>query len=206
MGKDNKQDINVTYNYDLQDKYEIENIQNRHLYLNSDINEDAIDSIVYMLMQYNREDKGKDIKDRKPIMLYINSPGGNVVEGYGLIDAIITSITPVYTVNLAMCASMAFLIFIAGNKRYSMPHSEFLMHDGQNAGWDSTAKLKDRMDFEIGQIEKMTKEYIISHTKIDKELYNKQYRVEWYFLPDEGKELGVVDYIIGKDCTIDEII
>ena len=31
-------------------------------------------------------------------------------------------------------------------------------------------------------------------------------RKEWYFLPQEGKSIGVVDSIIGEDCELDEII
>lgn len=198
--------IKEIINYCLDDKDEIIDRENRHLYLNDTVDESVIDSLVYMILRFNREDKGKEIKDRKPIILYINSPGGNVSDGYGLIDAILTSKTPVYTVNQAMCASMGFLIYIAGQKRYCMPHAEFLMHDGSSFGLDSTAKLKDRIDFETGQLEQMTKHYIISHTKIDEATYDIKYRVEWYFLPKEAKEIGVIDYIVGEDCDIDEII
>lgn len=198
--------VKEVINYAFEDKDEIFDRENRHLYLNCAIDESIIDSLVYMILRFNIEDKGKNIIDRKPIILYINSPGGNVTDGYGLIDAIITSKTPVYTVNQAICASMGFLIYIAGTKRYCMPHAEFLMHDGSSFGWDSTAKMKDRMDFETGQLEKMTRDYIISHTKINEELYNIKYRVEWYFLPSESKELGVTDYIVGEDCDIDDII
>ena len=105
-----------------------------------------------------------------------------------------------------MCASMGFLIFLAGHKRYSLQRSEFLMHDGSTYGWDSTAKMKDRMDFETGQVEKMTKEYIMSRTNIDSDLYDAKYRVEWYFLPEEAKCHGVVDYIIGVGWSKKEIL
>ena len=124
----------------------------------------------------------------------------------GLIDTIITSKTPVYTVNQALCASMSFLIYIAGTKRFSMPHAEFLMHDGGASVVNSTAKARDYLDFETNQIEVMTKDFVIEHTKIDVQLYDEKYRCEWWFLPKEGKTLGVVDCIIGEDCDIDEII
>ena len=87
-----------------------------------------------------------------------------------------------------------------------MSRSEFLMHDGSTAGWDSIAKMKDRMDFETNQLEKMTKDYIMSRTNISSNLYDEKYRVEWYMLPPEAKRHGIVDYIVGKDCTINEII
>jgi ATP-dependent Clp protease, protease subunit len=196
----------IVYNYCYEDNFTEEDICNRRLYLNSEVDGTAVDNIAYHIMRYNRLDKGIPKEERKPIVLYINSPGGSVSDGYGVIDAMLTSETPVYTVNMAMCASMAFLIFIAGAKRYSFKHSEFLMHDGSTMGFDSTAKMKDRMEFETIQLEKMTKNYILSRTKISEEIYNKKYRCEWYFLADEGKEIGTVDFIIGEDCSIDDIL
>ena len=199
-------DMQRMVNLSIDDTFCIDDLDNRRLYINYEIDEMVIESIVYQIMRFNRQDLGKPIEDRLPIKLYINSPGGNVVDGYGLIDAIITSKTPVYTINQAMCASMGFLIFIAGQKRFTMPHAEFLMHDGSTMGWDSTAKMKDRMDFELNEVEAMTREYIIEHTKITEKLYKEKYRCEWYFLPKKAKELGVADCIIGEDCDIDEII
>lgn len=199
-------EIKKTMNISYPDVYEMEDLEERRLYINSGIDETIIDSMVYHILRYNREDKGLKPEERKPIYLYINSPGGSVCDGYGLIDVIQSSITPVYTINQALCASMGFLIFLAGHKRYSMLRSEFLMHDGSTAGWDSTAKMKDRMDFETKQLEQMTKEYIMSRTAIDNDLYDAKYRVEWYMLPNEAKQHGIVDYIVGVDCTIDEIL
>lgn len=199
-------EIKEVYNYGWTDKFNIEDIEERRLYINDIIDSEVVDNIVYHIMRYNREDKGIDVNDRKPIILYLNSNGGSVPDGYTVIDAIMNSITPVYTVNQGYCYSMGFLIFLAGHKRYSMPSATFLMHDGSTAGWDSTAKMKDRMDFETKQVEEYTKNYIMSRTAIDEKLYEEKYRVEWYFYPTEAKNNGVVDYIIGTDCTIDEII
>lgn len=201
-----KDKIEQVYNYCYEDKFQQEDLEDRRLYLNGEIDENAIDNIVYHIMRYNRIDKGVPVEDRKPIILYINSPGGSVVDGYGVIDTILLSETPVYTVNVALCASMGFLIYLAGARRYSMPHSEFLMHDGSTMGYDSMAKMKDRMEFETVQLEKMTKEYIMSRTEINEKLYDEKYRVEWYFLPTEGKSIGAIDYIVGKDCSINDIL
>ena len=193
-------------NLDITDLNYMEDRKGRRLFLNQDIDASVIDQFVYEILRYNREDKGKPIEERTPIKLYISSMGGSVIDGFGLIDAIITSKTPIYTINQAICASMGFLIFIAGHKRYTMPHAEFLMHDGSNMAYGSTAKMKDCMDFELGEIAAMTKEYIINHTKISDKTYKEKYRIEWYFLPETAKEYGVADFIVGKDCDIDEII
>lgn len=202
MEKDIKRVLNLCY----EDGFQEEDIKNRHLYLNGDIDASIIESIVYHITRYNQIDKDIPVKERKRIKLYINSAGGYVTDGFSLIDAAMTSATPVDTINLGLCASMGYLVFLAGNKRYTMPHAEFLMHDGSTMGFDSTAKVKDRIDFETGQLANMIKEYVLSRTGITKEKYDEKYRMEWYFLADEAKELGVVDYIVGKDCTMDEIL
>lgn len=188
------------------DQYNIEDLEERRLYINDIIDSSVVDEIVYHILRYNRLDKDISVEKRKPILLYVNTNGGSVPDGYALIDVIITSKTPVYTINQGYCYSMGFLIFIAGKRRYAMPNSTFLMHDGSSFAWDSTAKMKDRVDFEAGQVEVHTKNYIMTQTKINEKLYDEKYRVEWYFYPEEAKSVGVCDYIVGKDCTIDEII
>ena len=188
------------------DEIELEEIKERRLYINSTIDEDVISGVAFYILKYNREDKGKKKEDRKPIILYINSAGGSVVDGYGLIDIILESNTPVYTVNQALCASMGFLIFLAGEKRYSLPRSEFLMHDGQSFTMDSTSKAIDRMKFEAECVEPMTKKYIMSRTSISSDFYDDKYRVEWYMLPDEARSHNIVTHIVGEDCNIDEIL
>ena len=70
---------------------------------------------------------------------------------------------------------------------------------------DNIAKAKDRIEFEAVQLCKATKEHVINHTRISEDLYDLKYRVEWYFLSPEAKDLGVVDYIISEDCTLDDI-
>lgn len=195
----------ITYYYS--DLFNLEDVKNRHLYLNFDVDESIIDAIVYHIFRYNAIDKGIPAEERIPIMLYINCYGGDVSDGYGLIDAIRLSETPVYTVNLAMAGSMGFMIFIAGHKRYAMPHSRFLLHEGyMGGGIDSATKVLERIEFEMGEIEEETKRYILNRTKISEKLYEQKKRCEWYFLPDKGKEIGAVDYIIGQDCAIGDIL
>jgi ATP-dependent Clp protease protease subunit len=206
MSKENYSEIKTLINMSLFDKIELDELTERRLYINSPIDESIIDSIVFNILKFNREDRDIPSEKRKPVLLYINTPGGSVVDGFGLIDVILCSETPIYTINQALCASMGFLIFLAGEKRYSMPRAEFLMHDGSGFAADSTAKMKDRIEFETNQLEKMVREFIIGRTNISEDLYEQKYRVEWYMLPKEAQEYGIVTDIVGQDCTINDII
>lgn len=181
------------------------NLQSRKLYLTEDIDECIIDNVVKHILQYNAEDKGKPIEERKPILLYCSSNGGSVDPGFELVDVILQSKTPVYTINLGYQYSMAFLIGLAGHKRFASINAKFLMHDGANFIMNSGAKAQDQMEFNK-RIEDRVKEYVLTRTKITSETYDAQMRKEWYMFANEAKELGVTDFIIGEDCTLDDIL
>jgi ATP-dependent Clp protease protease subunit len=150
-------------------------------------------------------DKGIKIEDRKPILLYVTSNGGSLVDGFELIDVMLLSKTPIYTINLGYQYSMGFLIGLAGSKRYGTKNATYLLHDGQNMVWNSSSKVMDQMKFQEKQEAKI-KDYVLSRSKLTSEEYDEKYRVEWYLFNPEAKEKGFCDYIIGEDCDIDEIL
>lgn len=193
-------DSDSLYNY-----FFIEDYKQRKLFLNDQISQDSVGDIVRHIMQFNKEDKGKDVESRVPITLYLSSVGGDVDAGFELIDVMLNSKTPVYTVNLGFQYSMGFLIGLAGSKRYGTENAKYLMHDGTTMLYSSGSKVRDQMEFQR-KIEERIKRYIISRSKLTEEEYNDKLRVEWYVFADEAKEKGFVDYIIGKDCDLDEII
>jgi len=189
----------------LTDIFMVKDLRQRKLFLNADINQWNVEDTVKHILQFNKEDKGKPVEERQPIILYVTSNGGSVDAGFEVIDAICASKTPVYTINLGFQYSMGFLIGIAGHKRFAMKNARFLMHDGSSFAWDSSAKLQDQMEFQR-RAEQRIKGYILTHSKVTEKEYEDKYRVEWYMFADEAKEKGFVDYIIGEDCDIDEII
>lgn len=189
----------------VEELFSLRNLQQRKLYLSDDIDEYVIDSIVRHILQYNAEDKGKAIEERKPILLYVSSNGGSVDAGFEVIDVIRASKTPVYTINLGYNYSMALLIGIAGHKRFASKTAKFLMHDGTNFIINSGAKAQDQMEFNK-KVEERIKSYVLERTNISSELYDQRQRVEWYMFADEAKERGVIDYIIGEDCSLDDIV
>ncbi len=189
----------------LSDLFWYKDLQLRKFYLNYGVDQDGIHEIARHILQYNAEDRGIDPAERKPILLYIASNGGEVDSGFELIDIIENSKTPVYTVNLAYEYSMGFLIGLCGHKRFAMPNARFLMHDGTSIVWDSGTKAQDKMEFNKLQ-ERRIREYVISHSNITEEEYDSKLRVEWYMFANEAKEKGFTDYIIGVDCELDDII
>lgn len=181
-------------------------LEQRIIIFNTGVTTDILEDVILHILKWNKEDKNILPEKRKPIWIYIQSPGGSVISGFNLIDVIEASETPVHTLCFSQCASMGFHIFIAGHKRYAFPNSIFMMHDGEISLTNSTSKAKDTMKF-FDSLEARTKSYVIKHTNIDEAFYQEIYDKEYYmYANEEGKEFGCVDYVIGQDITLSEII
>lgn len=189
----------------VDDVFYLQDLKQRKLFLTDEISQYTVGDIVKHILQFNHEDRGCPAEDRKPILLYIASNGGEVDPGFELIDAIMCSKTPVYTINLGYQYSMGFLIGLAGHKRYAFSHSKYLMHDGSNFVFNSGAKAQDQMEFNR-KVEERVKQYILLRSKLTSEEYDSKLRVEWYLFGNEAKEKGFVDYIVGVDCDIDDVV
>jgi len=183
----------------------LKDLKQRKLFLNMEIDQFTIADVAKHILQYNREDAGIAPSERKPILLYVVSNGGEVDSGFELIDVIQSSKTPVYTINLGYQYSMGFLIGLAGHKRFATRNAKYLMHDGSNFVYNSGAKAQDQMEFNR-KVEERVKQYILSRSNLTSDEYDGKLRVEWYLFADEAKEKGFVDYIIGVDCDIDTVI
>lgn len=189
----------------IEEAFYLKDLHQRKLFINGEIDQFSVAEVSKHIMQFNKEDKDIAPEDRKPILLYVTSNGGDVDSGFGLIDVILNSKTPVFTINLAFQYSMGFLIGLAGHKRYAAKYSKFLMHDGYSFSAGTSTKVQDEMAFRKKE-EARIKEYVISRSNITSKEYDKKLRVEWYLFADEAKERGFTDYIIGEDCDLDEII
>lgn len=189
----------------LDELFYLQDLKQRKLRVDGEIDMLMISDVIRHILQFNADDKNVAPEARKPIILYVSSNGGEVDAGFALIDVILASKTPVYTVNLGFQYSMGFLIGLAGYKRYATPNAKVLMHDGSQFIYDSGAKVQDRVEFQK-KVEERVKNYILSRSKLTEEEYNSKLRVEWYLFADEAKEKGFTDYIIGADCDIDAII
>lgn len=189
----------------LDEIFFLKDLQQRKLFLSVDIEDVTIRHVVKHIMQFNAEDRGIAIKDRKPILLYISSRGGDIDAGFELVDVIQNSKTPVYTVNLGYQYSMGFLIGLAGHKRFATTNAKYLMHDGTQFIYNSGMKAQDQMDFQR-YTEERIKSYVVARSKISPEEYDSKLRYEWYLYADEAKEKGFTDMIIGVDCDIDMIV
>ena len=81
-----------------------------------------------------------DTMGKKRILVYINSPGGVVTDGYSIYSAILKSKTPVDTYAQGAAASIAGVIFQAGRKRVMTDYAWLMYHNP--FGGDNSDMLK----------------------------------------------------------------
>lgn len=179
------------------------NHQNRILWIGEEIDEDSLE-YAKMIMQWNFEDKINNIpkEDRKKIILIFFSPGGDLTVNNCLVDTISLSETPIVGVNAGMAASSGCFIYLACHTRYTFPTAEFLLHKGFGTFSGGYNELMAALMNYRRQIEELG-DFILSHTKIPKELFEQNFESDWYLSASEAIEFGVADKIIR---SLDEII
>lgn len=135
------------------------------------------------------------VVDPEPITIFIHSYGGDLSQAQFLCDLIEASHIPIITVATGAAMSAGLLIFLSGKKRYAFKHSQLLIHQGSAAFSGTADEIKAAQETYERKLEKMEK-YILSHTTIDKKLFDKKKLKDWYVTGDELITLGIADKLV----------
>lgn len=143
-----------------------------------------------------------DSVEVKDITLYINSPGGSVLCGLGIIDLMNYINSDVATVNIGMCASMGSVLLSSGTKgkRSSLVYSKVMTHQVSHGNQGVIE------DTRISQLEAEKYNYILFKIlakncgKTFEEMLESSRRDKW-FNSKEALDFGLIDEIIGLDKT-----
>jgi ATP-dependent Clp protease protease subunit len=162
------------------------------------IDEDNSNDIIYAILEINYSDKLKKPEQREPIKLIINSIGGDMYSGFGIIDCISNSTTPIHTICYGSAFSMALPILIIGHYRMMSNRSTLMYHEG---GFDlGHMKLTGHTHEinELNRIEKICDDLMLEKTKLTLKQFKtiKKQQKEWYITPTEALKYGIVDEII----------
>lgn len=178
---------------------------NRILIINQDINDCLVEDCMLHILSWNREDKDIPKELRKPIKIYFNSQGGDVMISAAMISLIEESVTPIWGINIGLAASAAYQIYLSCHKRISLKNGIFLQHDGSVSVSTSGNKARNVMDF-FNSLDDLFKKHVLGRTKMDENFYDKMYDQEFWFMAEQGKELGVVDAVVGVDVPLTDIL
>lgn len=167
----------------------------RQVYI-GEITEETGDAIDSAIRFWNYVDDQHDVpkEERKPIKIYINSPGGSLTGTFTCINAIEMSKTPVYTIATGTAYSGGFFIFIAGHKRFAYPLSSFLYHEGSVGSGGTAGQFANFATFYKKQLSQL-KDVVLKYTKISEEKYKEIQKDDFWMTAEEAIELGVADEI-----------
>ena len=173
-------------------------LKDRIIFLGEDVNPTSASLIIAQLLFLESEDPDKEI------FLYINSPGGTITDGMGIVDTMNYIKCPVTTICVGLAASFGAVLLANGEKgkRFATPNSEILIHQpligGQGGGISGQAtEIKIHADHMIRTREKLNK-LLSEKTGQPIEQIEKDTERDHYMSAQEALEYGLIDGIMDK--------
>lgn len=169
-------------------------LEERRIVINDALDNDIIERVALPLIEMDNDGTGA------PIDIVLSSPGGSVFDAMVLCDIIDRLKTPTTITVMGYAYSMGSIILMAGFnnenvKKVCYPFSTALVHSGSTYMEGAANIVKDTFHF-TQRFEELIKSYILSHSYITEEEYNKMERYEWYLLADDMLRLGLVDEVL----------
>ena len=174
-------------------------LRERIIFLGDAIDDHLANLVIAQLLFLESEDPEKDIS------LYINSPGGVVTSGLAIYDTMQYLRAPVSTICIGMAASMAAVLLAAGNKgkRYALPHSRIMIHQG-SGGFRGNAPDAVIQMKEWEYLVQVNHEILARHTGQKLETIIKDTDRDHFMGPEEAHDYGIIDavYTVTGDLLI----
>ncbi|MFP5344023.1 MAG: ATP-dependent Clp protease proteolytic subunit [Candidatus Limnocylindria bacterium] len=168
-------------------------LRERIIFLGDAIEDHLSNLIIAQLLVLDSEDPEKDIS------LYINSPGGQVTSGLAIYDTMQYVRAPVSTICIGMAMSMAAVLLAAGakGKRYALPNSRIMIHQGsggfRGAPPDALIQMKE-WEFLVQR----NHEILARHTGQPLERVVKDTERDYFMAPEEARDYGIIDAVYAE--------
>ena len=171
-------------------------LKDRIIYLGEDVNATTSSLIVAQMLFLESEDPDKEI------FFYINSPGGSITDGMGIIDTMNYIKCPISTICVGLAASFGAVLLANGTKgkRFATPNSEILIHQPLIGGGGisgQATEIKIHADHMIRTREKLNK-LLSEKTGQPIERINQDTERDHYMTAQEALEYGLIDGIMDK--------
>jgi ATP-dependent Clp protease protease subunit len=168
-------------------------LKERIIILGTPVTSEVANLIVAQLLHLESEDPEKDI------MLYINTPGGEVYAGMAMYDTMQYIKPDVSTICVGMAMSMGAILLTGGApaKRYALPNSKIMIHQG-SAGFQGTPTDIEIHAKEVLSLKRRMAEIIAQHSGQDFEKVNQDIDRDRFMTPEEAKDYGIIDDILAS--------
>ncbi|MFD7016751.1 ATP-dependent Clp protease proteolytic subunit [Streptomyces sp. NPDC059928] len=166
-------------------------LNDRIIFLGQQVDDEIANKITAQMLLLAAADQDKDI------YLYINSPGGSVTAGMAVYDTMQYIQNDVVTIGMGMAASMGQFLLTGGaaGKRFALPNTDILMHQG-SAGIGGTASdIKIQAEYLIRTKKRMA-EITAAHSGQTVETIIRDGDRDRWYTAEEAKNYGLIDEII----------
>ncbi len=172
-------------------------LQNRIIFLGSEVKDENANAICAQMLLLNAEDPSKDI------WLYINSPGGSVDSGMAIYDTMEWISNDVATVAMGLAASMGQFLLCAGEngKRFALPNSRIMMHQpsGGLGGTASDIRIQAEQSLHIKAV---MQRLISEHTGQTLEQIEADSDRDRWFTAEQALDYGFIDHVYTSAAQI----
>ncbi len=165
-------------------------LKERIIFIGDAIEDTMANLVIAQLLVCESDDPEKDI------WLYINSPGGIVTSGLAIYDAMQYVKAPVSTVCIGQAASMAAVLLAAGakGKRYALPNSRIMIHQGSAGFRGNTPDVLIQVK-ELGTLVEKLHGIIGKHTGQGLEKVKRDTERDYFMSAEEAKDYGIIDEV-----------
>jgi ATP-dependent Clp protease protease subunit len=180
-----------TYPGSLDDQLVSRLLHQRIIVLGQEVDDGIANRLCAELLLLSAEDPRRDIS------LYINSPGGSVSAGLAIYDTMRLIPNDVSTLAMGLAASMGQFLLSAGTpgKRFALPHSRVLLHQG-SAGIGGTAIDIEIQAENLEHTKNVLMRLISEHSGQPVEKVEADARRDRWFTAAEAQAYGFVDEIL----------
>jgi len=167
-------------------------LKDRIVFLGAAIDDDVANVVIAQLLFLESEDPDKDV------MMYVNSPGGEVSAGLAIYDTMQALRCPVATFCVGQAASMASLLLAAGTKgkRSALPHARVMIHQPL-AGMQGQATDIEIHAREILKARDTLNALYAHHTGQPVDRIKHDTERDNFMSADEAKDYGLIDGVLG---------
>jgi len=169
-------------------------LDDRIIFLSDEVDSDICNVIKAQLMYL-------DMESDEDISIYIDSPGGSVYSGLGLLDVMDYVKCDISTVNTGLAASMAAVILCSGTKgkRKALKRSRTMIHQPLTyGGWMQQASDVEIEAREMNHLKKELYEIISEKTGQNYDRVYKDGDRDYWMSSTDAKKYGMIDDIIIK--------
>lgn len=170
-------------------------LEKRSIFLWGEVSDESAEYVINRLLYLEMEKPGE------PITMYISSPGGSVTSGMAILDTMKLISSPIRTVCIGLCASMASLLLSAGEKgsREIFEHGEVMIHQPLIGGYfqDKASNLEIHAK-NILKTKRITAEILAANCGKDVETVMADIENDHWLDAKQSLEYGIVDKISQK--------